>query len=61
MKMLKSNNDIEHVSYAARCNEALDLVKVRKQRKNIKNVTDEDVDSVLGDTKPFAKSTINGM
>ena len=61
IRMLKSNDDIEFVSYAASCNEALDLVKVRKQRKNLKNMTEQDVDSVPGDTKSFVKSVINGL
>ena len=49
------------VSCAASCNEASGMVKVRKQWKNIKNVIEEDVDSVPGDTKSFVKSAINGL
>ena len=59
MRMLISDDGTDHVSYAASWNEALDLVKVRKQRKNVKNATEQDVDSMPGDAKSFVKSVIN--
>ena len=59
--MLKSNNDTERVSYADSCNEALDLVKVCKERKNVKNMTEQDVDSAPGNTKSFVKSVVNDL
>ena len=40
IRLLKSNEDIEHVRCSASCNESLDFVKAHKQRKNVKNVTD---------------------
>ena len=60
-RLLKPNDDIEHVSCTASYNEELDLVKVCRQCKNVKNVTEQDVDSVSGDTKSLAKFVINGL
>ena len=61
MRMLKSNDDAEHISYVASYDEVLGLAKVRKQRKNTKNVTGQDVDSVPGDTKSLVKSVTNSL
>ena len=61
LRILKSNDDAERASYTASCNEVLDLVKVRKERKKRKNLTELDVDAVPGDTKSFAKSVVNGL
>lgn len=60
-RMLKSNNDFEYITYAASYNKVLDMVKVRKQRKNVKNMIDEDADLVPSDTKAFVKSIINSL
>ena len=60
-RLLKPNDDIEHVSCTSSYNEELDLVKVCRQCKNVKNVTEQDVDSVSGNTKSLAKFVINGL
>ena len=51
IRFLTINDDIEHVIYVVSHNEDFDLVKVHKQRKSIKNGTEQDVDYVPGDAK----------